>query len=475
MSEATEPSSLTEMPEVSVTTIMESIPDAVIVAEFGSNEIVAVNDAATELFDCRTDDLIGADRRTLHPTDNIDAYREAFHRGLNGDKVERLQDGSPVYIETWDGKRVPVEINAQRIEANNRTLVLGVFRDISTRIDRENQLKEATARLNTLVDATPFPVAVLDPEGTVQLWNQAAEETFGYGAEEIVGTQYPLFVDDEQFQSLFERVLDGGTVGGCEAVHRARDGSRLDVELYARPLYEDGEITGSIGSAIDITDRKRRNQQLDVLHRLLRHNLRNKLTIIQGYASMLQSGESVDNAAREDAVEKILAATAELSDLSTHAVQSRTLSSAAGSARTDLSTLLANLRETDAAVSEATVEVPTVEAQAVVSKQAVDALSRLLTRIVEYIETPTIDLAVEIRDRYVQLDIHGETALLAGGDAELIRNGTETDLRHGSDLDVARTYLAVTGVGGDIIPLDSASGPRSLRVEIPRLEAESSD
>lgn len=472
MSETTDaPSSLADVPEVSVATLVESIPDAVVIAEFASNEIVAVNDAAGELFDCRTTDLVGLDRRELHPADEVDAYEEAFHRGFESNKVERLQDGSPLYIETMGGEQTPVEINAQRIEAGDRLLVLGVFRDISTRIERETRLKETTARLNTLVDATPFPITVLDLDGTVQLWNQAAEETFGYSAEEIIGTQYPLFVDDETFHDLFERVLDGATLGGREAVHRARDGSRLDVELYARPLYEDGELTGSIGSAIDVTDRKRRTQQLDVLHRLLRHNLRNKLTVIQGYGSFLQSELPAEETELREATEKIVAAGKDLSELSTHAVQSRTLGSAADAVQVALSTLLAEVSDVDASVSGASVEVSAATESAVVSKQAADALSRLLSHVVAYMETPMVDVEVTVQNRYVQLDIHGASALLAGGDAELIRNGTETDLRHGSDLDVARTYLTVTGLGGDIIPLDGAPAPASLRVEIPRLDA----
>jgi PAS domain S-box-containing protein len=471
MSETTESPSLAEVPEVSVTTVIESIPDAVIIAEFSSNEIVAANDAAAALFDCRTEDLVGLDRRELHPGTDTEAYEEAFHRGFENNKVERLADGSPLYIETRRGERTPVEINAQRIEAGEQLLVLGVFRDISTRIERENQLRQTTSRLNTLVDATPFPVAVLDLDGTIQMWNQAAEQTFGYAAEELVGSQYPFFVDDDQFAALFERITDGETLAGYETVHRARDGSRIDVEIYARPLYEDGEMTGIIGSAIDITDRKRRSQQLDVLHRLLRHNLRNKLTVIQGYASMLRADPSADGETIQEMTEKILAATGELSELSAHAVASRTLGAASNSARTTLPTLLTDLRDVDASVADGTVTVPTVDDTVVISEPLCEALSRLLTHSLDYMETPTVDLTVDVRDSYVALDIRGEAALLAGGDAELIRNGTETDLRHGSGLDVARTYLTVTGLGGDILLLDDEQAPHSLRVEIPRLDA----
>lgn len=461
---------LADVPELSVATIMESIPDALVIAEFATSEIVAANDAAGELLECRTEDLLGLDHLQLHPAEDADLYREAFGRGFENEQVDRLQDGSPLYVETAAGERKPVEINAQRIQAGERTLVLGVFRDISSRIDRERQLEQTTTRLNTLLDSAPLPVAVLDQSGRVQMWNQAAQEVFGYSPADIVGDYYPLFVENDRLSDVLGEVLEGGVLDGYETVLRAQDGSRVHVELYARPLYDDGEVTGVIGSAVDITDQKRRRQRLDVLHRLLRHNLRNKLVVVQQYASMLSTGQDVDDATAQEAAERIIAASEELAELSNHATQVRKAVNTTETAFSDVSELLETVDELEPEVPEATFETPPAHEQGCIPSLANEALSWLLTYITDHVDEPAIRLTVTVQDKYVQLDVHGERPLLSEGDAELITNGKETALRHGSNLDIARSYLTLTSTGGDIIQYEDSPPERSFRVEIPRTD-----
>jgi PAS domain S-box-containing protein len=456
--------------ELSVATILESIPDAVIIAEYASSEIVAANDAAGELFECPTENLLGLGHLELHPAEDADLYSEAFGRGFENEQVDRLQDGSPLYVETTTGDRKPVEINAQRIQVGERTFVLGVFRDISSRIDRERQLEQTTTRLNTLLDSAPLPVAVLDRRGRVQMWNQAAEETFGYSSEEIIGDYYPLLVEMNQLNELLGDVLDGNVLDGYETVLRAQDGSRVQVELYARPLYEDGEVTGVIGSAVDLTDQKRRRQRLDVLHRLLRHNVRNKLVLVQQYASMLSDGASPDGVTVEEAGEKIFAAAEELAELSNHATQVRKAVNTTETGFSDVSELLETVDELEPDDPEATFETPPAHEQGCIPSLANEALSWLLRYITGYVDEPAIQLAVTVHDKYVQVDVHGEDSLLSDGDAELITNGQETALRHGSGMDIARSYLTLTSIGGDIIQHEDSPLKRSFSVEIPRTD-----
>ena len=443
------------------------MPDAVIIAN-GSGEIVAVNSAAEDLFGCQAEALVGRDQSRLHPSEDAALYEAAFRRGLEDEKVERLQDGRPLYIETAAGERKPVEINAQRMQSRGQTFVLGVFREITGRIEREQQLEQTTTRLNTLLDSTPLPVAVLDRQGYIELWNRASEEKFGYDASDVVGERYPLFVDETQLDRLLDRVTDGETLESYQTVQRARDGSRISVELYARPLYEDGAVTGVIGSAIDVTDQKRRQQHLDVVHRVLRHNLRNNLSVIRSYASMLANGTDPETVTTQEAGEKITDATESLTQLSSHAAQVRREITTEEAISCPLSSLLATIRAAVGDTPEATVTGPAADAS--VSAQTERAISWLLTRIVEYTDG-AVQVELKLRERYVQLDISGDMPLLPAGDAALIMSGTETALEHGQNMDTARAYLTLTSVGGEILQTDNAPPRSSFRVEIPRLDA----
>ncbi len=251
---------LSDVSGLSLETVVSGIPDAVIVARAGSGEIVAANEAAGSLFEGDPNRLVGRDQQELHPSADAELYREAFARGLDDERVTRLADGRQVYVDTLEGNRTPVEINAQRIEADGRAFLLGVFRDITDRRERERRLEQTETRLNALIDATPVPVAALDDQLRVTLWNQAAEETLGYAESDVLGETYTLFVDQRQFEAAAARVLEGERLDGYETVLRAQDGSRVEVALSARPLVEDGAITGLVGAAVDVTSENRRRQ-----------------------------------------------------------------------------------------------------------------------------------------------------------------------------------------------------------------------
>jgi len=451
---------------ITVETIIESIPDAVLIADTDTLRIVDVNAAAAELFECDPADLVGRHFTELHPADPDDRYEEAFQRALEDQRVNRLHDDSPMYIKTPRGTHKPVEINASPIDDDHRNLVLGVFRDATNQIDRERNLRETRSRLETLLDATPLPVAVLDTDGTVELWNKAAEETFGYPSEAVIGDRYPLFVDDTEFGDLVGRVLDDGILDGYETVHRANDGSLVPVELYVRPLFEDGTITGLVGAAIDISDRERRNRRLDVLHRVLRHNIRNQLTVIRGYADEIAASD--DRYA--DTAAEVVDASDMLLQLSEKAHQTREVVEAADRTSEEVpfaevvTTVVSKLPVTEAASPpEQPVRVPA---------KADRAVRVLLRAVGAHYDGDGLRVAVESNPRYVEIAVGGETQLLPEGELEFLRTGEETALNHGQWLEVAQASLLLSAIGGEVSVPESAPSGSQLAVQFPRVDAE---
>jgi len=87
-----------------------------------------------------------------------------------------------------------------------------------------------------------------------------------------------------------------------EAMERISAGESLDIEyrvnpgedygvwvwVQAEPIVEDGEVVRITGFSRDVTDRRRRERQLYVMDNLLRHNLRNDLTLILGNAQLIE-------------------------------------------------------------------------------------------------------------------------------------------------------------------------------------------
>jgi two-component system, cell cycle sensor histidine kinase and response regulator CckA len=114
--------------------------------------------------------------------------------------------------------------------------------------------------LQAVFDASPLPIVAFDRDGRVILWSQAAERTFGWRAEEVLGQPNPL-VPAEEWESfshalglVFER---GKAWRNVEVPRRARDGSRI-VSASSAPLRDaSGRVVAMVAVLADVTERKR--------------------------------------------------------------------------------------------------------------------------------------------------------------------------------------------------------------------------
>jgi hypothetical protein len=124
----------------------------------------------------------------------------------------------------------------------------------------------------TAVDDLESPVVVVDPTGAVVDLNDAAMETFD------VTTSAAL---TEPVASVVGTRIDVEANDQVVSVRRGRD----RIELAVSPSELTDRRDETVGHTLvfqDITDERRREQRLDVLNRVLRHNLRNELNIVEG-------------------------------------------------------------------------------------------------------------------------------------------------------------------------------------------------
>jgi len=459
------------LPESLLNLSVDSLPDAVLLADVSTRRIVEANTAAGELFNCQESNLIGRHQLDLHPPDD-EEYTEAFTRAMEGKRVNRLENGQPLYIETMDGQHIPVEITIQRLETDDGVFILGVFREITDQLHRERRLEATTSRLATLLDALPVPAAVLDTDGTIERWNRAAETTFGYDADAVVGQQYPLFVDDDELGQVIERILDGNSLDGYETHHRARDGARIPVELYAGPVYQADKFVGIVGTAIDLSNRQQREQQLEILHRVLRHNLRNELAVIRGWTRQL----SADDPEQSEAIEHLEIASGRLLELSEQAKRIRTglLEDVRDPGSIPITKTLSLLSKQVTERDGSTMQVAEEPVSGTICHRGQQAMSQLLDNVLNHVDETQLELTVETHDRHVVLQLTAPVPVLPAGARAFINTGEETALEHGNDLGVAKAYLMVESIGGNVAIRSDVENTlaSTLVVELPRMDGE---
>lgn len=112
--------------------------------------------------------------------------------------------------------------------------------------------------LSAVVSASPIPVVVADLDATIRVWNKAAEDVFGWSADEIIGQVLPIVPDEkmEECRSVRDALARGETIAGLETYRRRKDGSRIEVQVFGARLTDaGGAVTGAVLLFGDITER----------------------------------------------------------------------------------------------------------------------------------------------------------------------------------------------------------------------------
>jgi len=166
------------------------------------------------------------------------------------------------------------------------------------------ELQQRTIYLNSLIENSPFGIAVLDHAGKVDLCNLAFRRLFGYERSLVIGKKLDSLISCNQPDDLLElspRVYAGQSVEG--STRRARnDGTLVDVEVHAVPLIIDGSVRGAYALYNDISDAIKaaheKEEQANILKRSLTElqSRTSEMTLLIELSDMLQCCASLEEA-----------------------------------------------------------------------------------------------------------------------------------------------------------------------------------
>ncbi len=129
-------------------------------------------------------------------------------------------------------------------------------------------LQESEAKARAIVDTAVDAIICIDEHGTVQSYNSAAEQIFGYGPEEIIGHNIkrlqpePYHSEHDEYLRRYLQTGQKKIIGkGREVVGRHKDGRKFPIDLAVSEVQLDNKrlFTGIIR---DITDRKQTEREL---------------------------------------------------------------------------------------------------------------------------------------------------------------------------------------------------------------------
>ncbi|HUP78168.1 MAG TPA: PAS domain S-box protein, partial [Pirellula sp.] len=239
--------------------IVDSSDDA-IVSKTLDGIVTSWNKAAEKTFGYSPEEMIGHPITKIFPPDRLDEETYVLSRIRNGQRIEHFE----TVRRAKDGTLLDVALTISPIK-DAEGKVIG-----ASKIARDVTVQKATARasqlLASVVDSSADAIVSKRLDGIVTSWNNAAEKTFGYTAEEMIGNPITrLFPDDrlEEEPKIIARIAKGERVEHFETVRKTKDGRLLEVSLTISPIKDSqGRIVGASKIARDITQQKRTEEQL---------------------------------------------------------------------------------------------------------------------------------------------------------------------------------------------------------------------
>jgi len=258
-----------------------------------------VNDAAVSSYGYSREEFLSMTIRDIRPADDVAALEAVLSLGPRG-----LVDAGVWRHRTRSGEVIAVRVTSHAVEFEGREARLVLARDVTREATTDADLRHTRELRRVLVESAPIPIVSLDPSGRVTSWNPAAERSFGWSADEVVGTPLPIVQPEgrEEFAGLRRRILAGESFTGHETVRTRKDGSLLPVSISAAPIRDpSGAVVGVLAFLEDITDRKRhqehtlRAQRVESIGTLaggIAHDLNNVLSPILMASGMLREEDS---------------------------------------------------------------------------------------------------------------------------------------------------------------------------------------
>ncbi len=238
--------------------VFDTVQTGLILIDAQTHVIKRVNDYAAKLIGSSKKEIIGKICYDLIcPADSKDTCPLK-------DNIGNLVNSERLFLTT-NGERIPVLKSVAQLKLKNRPFYLESIVDLRDRKKYENALKKSQEELQIILDAVPALVFFKDKDNRVLRVNKALAKLCGLPREEIEGkTCEELWPDQakDYWEYDLEVIRTGKPVRDIVETISAKDGVRyLKTDKFPYLDY-DGSIIGIIGFSQDITELKKREQEL---------------------------------------------------------------------------------------------------------------------------------------------------------------------------------------------------------------------
>ncbi|MFD1565743.1 PAS domain S-box protein [Haloarchaeobius amylolyticus] len=395
--------------------------------------------------------------------------------------VETCRDAGEPYdvvlrIVTAAGNERWVHTVGEPVVVDGEPVVLrGAVRDITARKEREQDLR----LFQKAVEQAGHGIVITDREGTIEYVNPAYERDSGYTRTEAVGRNPRLVKSGKHDQAFYEELwetISSGEIWEHELINRRKSGELYHVEQTIAPITDDDEITHFVAIESDVTEQRLRGQRLSVLNRILRHNIRNGMNVIQGNATRLRNVSDADE--RDAVLTAIEDQAAELLKISDNAAAVRDLfqRDRHPDVACDVGAMLSRLAsdfDDDHPDADITVTAPEhVTAQA--DDRLETAIRMAVDNAVVHNDRPEPEITVSATPiegantgDWVDIAIADDGPGIPPQERPMVERDAETQLVHGSGLELWHIYWVAKSFGGEMRITDNDPRGSIVTLRVP--------
>ena len=421
--------------------------------------------SASGVLDHDPDDLVGENLFDyLHPDGREDAMETFFADVKKPDAEARAE----FRIKSGTGEWLNIEGQWRNmLDEDAIDGMLLYLRDVTDR-------KERSRRFESTFNQTFQFTGLLEPDGTVLEMNNAALEFGGIEHDEIAGE---LFFDAAWWTHA-EAVRD--TVR--DAIERAANGEFLryetevcgadglaTIDFSVKPVTDDDdEVSMLVVEGRDITSRQQHRRHLEVMQRVMRHNMRNDLTKIRGWTQVMSEESDAEKRAEQlETIEEILdkwdAMTEKMGEIRA-VFNAQQGGQAQREAEKIVEDAVAPVREE---YPEATVQTDVPDAGLQVPSTFLDAVRELVENAAKTSAEATIEVETDrSSDGWTELFVRDDGPGMPDMEASVLETGEETPLNHGQGLGLWMVRMIVTQAGGDV-SVESTGNGTAVRLRLP--------
>lgn len=244
--------------------VLQAIPEIIILLDERGNYLDILTSDSDDLVD-KKEKLIGRNVRDFLPKQVADRFISCCRTSSNAETLQSFD-----YSLNIRGEKKYFEVYFSPLRSDNELgrLILASIRNITELKETEKALKEQQAYFEQLFNNSTEAIVLLDNNHHVIKVNQKFESLFGYGEEELLGSNIDNFIiPDEALKrgkAFTEAVKSGKKIKG-EGIRKNREGKKIHVFMQGFPIELRNGQAGIYALYQDISERKKKEEQIKYL------------------------------------------------------------------------------------------------------------------------------------------------------------------------------------------------------------------